>query len=107
MPWWTWIALGFFAAVVLAASVMALLALRTLGALQSVGDRLNAALEDLNAKTLELERRSERASRRVEEAEPHFDHLRRTMERFSVLTWALGDVLKTVGEMRSALLVRK
>jgi len=107
MPWWTWLALGFFALVVLGASVVALLALRSLSALQSVGERLSASLEDLNAKTLELERKSERASLRVEEVQPHVDHLRRTMERLSVLTWALGDVLKTVGEMRNALLVRK
>jgi predicted nuclease with TOPRIM domain len=100
-------ALGFFALVVFGASVIALLALRSLSALQSVGERLNDSLEDLNAKTLELEEKSERASRRIEEVQPHFDHLRQTMERFSVLTWALGDVLKTVGEMRSAFLVRK
>ena len=107
MPWWTWTALAFFALVVLAASVVALLALRSLSALQSVGERLAASLEDLNAKTLELERKSERAGRRVEEVQPHLDHLGRTMARFSVLTWALGDVLKTVSDMRTAVLVRK
>ena len=77
------------------------------GALQSVGERLIVALEDLAAKSEELERSAERASMRVESAEPHFDHLRATLDRFSVLTWALGDVAKTIGQLRSAVLVRK
>jgi hypothetical protein len=107
MPWWTWVALGIFVASLVAAGVIALLALRSLNRLQSVGERLTVALEDLAAKSEELERSAERASMRVESAEPHFDHLRVTLDRFSVLTWALGDVAKTVGQLRSAVLVRK
>ena len=107
MPWWTWVALAFFAAVVLAASIVALLALRSMSALQSVGERLQAAFEDLSTKSEALERRAEHASARVESAEPHFAHLRQTLDRFSVLTWAIEDVAKTVGELRSAVLIRK
>jgi hypothetical protein len=107
MPWWTWVALAFFASPIVAAGVIAMLTLRSLNALQAVGERLTAALEDLAAKGEELERRTELASRRVESAEAHFDHLRTTLDRFSVLTWALGDVAKAVGELRSAVLVRK
>jgi hypothetical protein len=107
MPWWTWVALGIFVASLVAAGVIALLALRSLNRLQSVGERLTVALEDLAAKSEELERSAERASMRVESAEPRFDHLRVTLDRFSVLTWALGDVAKTVGQLRSAVLVRK
>jgi hypothetical protein len=107
VPWWTWVALGFFAAVVLAASIVALLALRSMSALGDVCERLQAAFEDLDAKSQELERRAARASERVESAEPHFEHLRVTLDRFSVLTWAIGDMAKTVGRLRSGLLIQK
>ena len=107
MPWWTWVSLAFFAVIVLAASVVALLALRSLSRLQTVGERLQAAFEDLAVKSDELERRAARASSRVESAEPHFEHLRLTLDRFSVLTWAIGDVAKTIGRWRSAVLVHK
>jgi hypothetical protein len=107
MPWWTWVALGIFLASLVAAGVIGLLALRTLSALQSVGERLAVALEDLATKSEALQLRADRASMRAEAAEAHFDHLRTTLDRFSVLTWALGDVAKTVGELRSAVLVRK
>jgi site-specific recombinase len=107
MPWWTWVSLAFFAAVVLSASIVALLALRSMSRLQSVGERLEAAFEDLAEKSDALERRAARASVRVEDAEPHFERLRTTLDRFSVLTWAVDDMAKTVTRLRSALLVQK
>ena len=107
MPWWTWVSLAFFAAIVLAASVVALLALRSLSRLQTAGERLQAAFEDLSAKSEELERRAARASSRVECVEPHFEHLRASLDRFSVLTWAIGDMANTVSRLRNALLVQK
>jgi hypothetical protein len=107
MPWWTWVALAIFIASLVAAGVIALVALRTMAALQSVGERLAAALEELAAKSDDLERRAERMSLHAESAEPHFEHLRVTLDRFSVLTWALGDAAKTVGPLRSALIVQK
>jgi hypothetical protein len=33
--------------------------------------------------------------------------LRASLDRFSVLTWAIGDMTKTVSRLRSALLVHK
>ena len=107
MPWWTWVALGIFIASLIAASIIAVVALRTMAALQIVGERLATALEDLTAKSDALERRAEQMSLHVESAEPHFEHLRATLDRFAVLTWALGDAAKTVGKLRSALLVQK
>ena len=107
MPWWTWVALGIFVASLIAASVIGVLILRSMKALQVTSARLAAAMEDLAAKGEELERRAERAQARVEAAEPHFEHLKVTLDRFSVLTWALGDVAKTIGEVRSAVTVRK
>jgi hypothetical protein len=107
MPWWTWVALGIFVASLVAASVIGLAALRTMSALQSVGERLAVALEELAAKSDALERRAERMSVHVESAEPHFEHLRVTLDRFSVLTWAIGDMAKTVARLRAAVLVQK
>jgi hypothetical protein len=107
VPWWTWVALAFFVAVVIAASIVALLALRSMSALQSAGERLQVAFDDLAAKSEELERRAARASGGVDSAEPHFEHLRGTLDRFSVLTWAIGDMAKTVGRLRSGLLIQK
>ena len=107
MPWWTWVSLAFFAAVVLAASIAALLALRSMSRLQRTGELLQVAFEDLAEKSEELERRAARASVRVEAAEPHFEHLRASLDRFSVLTWAIGDMAKTVARLRATLLVQK
>ena len=107
MPWWTWVSLAFFASVVLAASIVALGALRAMTRLQAVGERLQVAFDDLALKSEELERRAARASSSVESAEPHFDHLRTTLNRFSVLTWAIGDMAKTVSRVRRNLLVQK
>jgi hypothetical protein len=107
MPWWTWVSLALFAAVVLAASVVALLALRSLSRLQTVGERLQVAFDDLALKSDELERRATAASSRAESVEPHFEHLRASLDRFSVLTWAIGDMAKTVSRLRSAMLVQK
>jgi len=107
MPWWTWVALGIFVCSLIAASVIGVLMLRSMKDLQSVSERIAAALEDLAAKGEELERRAQHAQARVDAAEPHFEHLRETVDRFSVLTWALGDVAKTIGELRSAVVVRK
>jgi outer membrane murein-binding lipoprotein Lpp len=107
MPWWTWVALGIFVASLVAASVIGILMLSSLKALQATSERLATALEDLSAKGEALERRAERAQTHVESAEPHFEHLKATLDRFSVLSWALGDVAKTIGALRSAVLVRK
>jgi hypothetical protein len=107
MPWWTWLSLAFFAVIVLAASIVTLLALRSMSRLQRTGELLQVAFEDLAEKSEELERRAARASTRVESAEPHFEHLRASLDRFSVLTWAIGDMAKTVARLRGALLVQK
>ena len=107
MPWWTWVSLAFFAGVVLTASIVALVALRSVSRLQTVGERLQVAFDDLALKSEELERRAARASMRVESTEPHFEHLRTSLDRFSVLTWAIGDMAKTVGKLRSAVLLQK
>ncbi|HEY7004155.1 MAG TPA: hypothetical protein VH281_07725 [Gaiellaceae bacterium] len=107
MPWWTWVALGIFVASLVAASIIGLLVLRSLKTLQGTSERLAKALEELAEKGEALERRSAEMSAHVEAAEPHFEHLKVTLDRFSVLTWALGDVAETIGELRRTLVVRK
>jgi hypothetical protein len=107
MPWWTWVALGFFAAVLVVGGVYAFLLARSLRVLGATGERVAAALEEVAAKGEALERRSAEVEARRAAAQAHFDHLSTTLGRFSVLTWAMGDVAKTVAEVRSALLVRK
>ncbi|MEO8290930.1 MAG: hypothetical protein ABI649_08065 [Gaiellaceae bacterium] len=107
MPWWTWMALGFFLAVLVVAAVYGLVLARSMRVFAVTGERVTVALEELAAKGEALERRSAEVEARREAAQAHFDHLNATLERFSVLTWAIGDVAKTVTEVRSALIVRK
>jgi hypothetical protein len=107
MPWWTWIALGFFVAVLVVGAVYTLLLMRSLRVLEAASERVATALEELAVKSEALERRSAEVEARREAALAHFEHLNATLERFSVLTWAIGDVARTVSGVRAALLVRK
>jgi hypothetical protein len=107
MPWWSWIALAFFAVVVTGGAAVAVLAVLRLRRLGATGDRVALALADLTRKTDELERRSERANQRAELVERKVAQLNASMERLSVLTWAAGDVARTISHMRSAVTLRK
>jgi hypothetical protein len=107
VPWWTWIALGFFVAVLVGGAVYSFVVLRSLRLLEATGERVAAALEELAAKGEALERRNAEVQARREATLAHLEHLSETLERFSVLTWAVGDVARTVSGMREALLVRK
>jgi serine/threonine protein phosphatase PrpC len=107
MPWWTWIALVFFAVVVAGGTAIALTALLRMRRLGATGDSVALALADLTHKTEELERRLDHANERAELVERKIAELNASMERLSVLTWALGDVAKTVSYVRSAVMLRK
>jgi hypothetical protein len=107
MPWWTWIALGFFVVAVTAGGAITLLDLLRMRRLSRTGDRVAIALDDLTRKTHELERRLEEANARADLVERKVAHLKDSMERLSVLTWALGDVAKTVSHLRGAVTLRK
>ena len=100
-------ALGFFAAVLVVTAVYGLVLARSMRVFAVTGDQVAAALEELAAKAETRERRSAEVEARREAAQAHFEHLNATLARFSVLTWAIGDVAKTVTEVRRALLVRK
>jgi predicted RNase H-like nuclease (RuvC/YqgF family) len=104
MPWWTWIALGFFAAVVAAMVVFAALVFVRLKRLRGRGDILQAELEALAGKAEHLEDRLERTEERAERARRSLERLDASLERLSVLTWALGDARRAVTQLRSGLL---
>jgi uncharacterized protein YoxC len=107
MPWWTWIALGFFIVVILLGATVTFLSLRQMRRLQRTGADVAGALDGVTQKTEELERRLEHASERAEMVEKRLDRLSESLERLSVLTWALGDVGKAISQLRSAILLKK
>ena len=107
MPWWTWAALVFFSLAVLAGSAVVLIAFLGMRRLEQTGAQLEAALEDLSRRSEELEARLEHANERAELVERRLAHLDASLERLSVLTWALGDVSKAISQVRSAVLLRK
>jgi hypothetical protein len=107
MPWWTWVALGFFVLVVAAGAAIVLLALLQMRRVRTTGVELAGALDDLTRRTEDLERRLERAAERAELVERRMARLQGSMERLSVLTWALGDVGRTISQVRGAVTLRK
>jgi hypothetical protein len=107
VPWWTWIALGFFVAVVAAGALVVVTTLLRVRRARGTGDDVATALDDLTRKTEELEARLEHAADRAEFVEVKIERLQASLERLSVLTWALGDVGKTISQVRSAVIPRK
>ncbi|MGH3051758.1 MAG: hypothetical protein ACRDM8_02225 [Gaiellaceae bacterium] len=104
MPWWTWVAIGFFTAVVAALIAFSALVFVRLKSLRDRGDILQAELEALAGKTELLEDRLERAEERAERARRSIERLEASLQRLSVLTWALGDARRAVTQLRSGLL---
>ena len=107
MPWWTWAALVFFVLVVATGAAVTVLSLIRMRRLSATGDQVVLALDDLTRRTEELERRLGHAQEQAELVERKVAKLNASMERLSVLTWALGDVAKTVSDVRSAVTLRK
>jgi hypothetical protein len=107
MPWWTWAALGLFVVVVTLGAAVVLVALTTFRRLAATGEDLIRSLEEVAAKTEELDRRLEHAERRAELVDRNITKLNASLERLSVLTWAAGDVAKTVAQVRRAVTLRK
>lgn len=104
MPWWTWVALAFFCAVVAAGSVFAVLAFVGLRRLRARGESLQLAVEGLAATAERLEERMARSEERAEEARRRFERLDASLQRLSVLTWALGDARRAVSQIRAGFL---
>jgi SMC interacting uncharacterized protein involved in chromosome segregation len=107
MPWWTWAALGLFIVVVAVGAFVAVAAMLTFRRLAATGEELTRALENLATKTEELDRRVAHAEERAELVERKIANLNASLERLSVLTWAIGDVSNTVSQIRKAVILRK
>ena len=107
MPWWTWAALAFFVLVVATSAAVAVLSLLRMRRLNVTGERVAVALDDLTRKTEDLERRLDQAQEQAELVDRKVAKLNASIEQLSVLTWALGDVAKTVSQVRSAVTLRK
>jgi uncharacterized protein YoxC len=107
MPWWTWAALALFVVVVAIGAAVSLAAMATFRRLAATGEQLTRALADLTAKTEELDQRLAHAEQRGELVERKIAELNASLERLSVLTWAVGDVAKTVSQVRRAVTLRK
>jgi chromosome segregation ATPase len=84
-----------------------LVALLGMRRLEETGSRIEAALADLTRKSEELEERLDEANERAELVARKLAQLEASMERLSVLTWALGDVSKAISGVRNAVTLRK
>jgi hypothetical protein len=104
MPWWTWVALGIFAAVLVAIVAFSAFVFVRLKRLRDRGDIVQAELDALAGKAERLEDRLERAEERAERARRSVERLDASLQRLSVLTWALGDARRAVTQLRSGLL---
>jgi hypothetical protein len=102
VPWWTLAALVFLGCVLISATIVGLLWFRRLRALQRLGEGVAASLETLATKAEALEERMADTQERVEAAEQSVEVLRHSLERFSVLTWALGDTRRSLAQLRTA-----
>jgi hypothetical protein len=107
MPWWTWIALVFFFTVIAASGVVTFISLRRMRDLEATGNEVVRALDEVTSKAQALAARLEHANERAELLERRMAHLQVSLERLSVLAWAIGDVGKTIAELRRTVTLRK
>ena len=105
MPWWTWIALGFFGIVLVATIAVAFVGIRRLRSAQASAEAMMVAFEGLTAKAEQLEERAAAVEERRARVEEHFARLARSRERLGVLTWALRDATRELTGLRN--LMRK
>jgi predicted RNase H-like nuclease (RuvC/YqgF family) len=104
MPWWTWLALGFFALALVAAGIFAVYAIGNVRRAQTVAERLQTRVDELARTAEQIERRLADAQARAEELERERARLEVSLDRLSVLTWALSDARKSVTRLRRAYL---
>jgi predicted RNase H-like nuclease (RuvC/YqgF family) len=104
MPWWTWLALGFFALALVATGIFAVYALGKVRRAQALAAGLQARVDDLASTAERIERRLAHAQARAEELERERARLEGSLERLSVLTWALSDARKSVTRLRRSYL---
>jgi hypothetical protein len=91
MPWWTWLALGFFALAVVATAIFAAFAIRRIMPLAAASERIQSRLDELAVEAEALNVRVAHTQERVAEAERARAQLEGSLERLSVLTRSLQD----------------
>ena len=104
MPWWTWLALGVLALALVATAIFAVYAIGKVRRAQAVAERLRARVDDLARSAEEVERRLTHAQARAAELEHERARLEGSLDRLSVLSWALSDARKGVTRLRRAYL---
>ena len=104
MPWWTWAALGVFVLALVATVAVAGFAFGRLRGARALAEELQARLDELARSAEELERRVEHAQVRAEDVQRSRARLQGSLDRLSVLTWALSDARKSVTHVREAYL---
>jgi uncharacterized membrane-anchored protein YhcB (DUF1043 family) len=103
VPWWTAAALALFAGVLLVAAIVAaVLVTRTLREVARTRVVVSGALENLASAVDRLEQRLARVSERSAEVERHVEALNRSLEKLSIVKWALGDAGRTYRRLRGA-----
>ena len=100
MPWWSWLALGVFALALVATGIFAVYALGKIRRAQALAVRLQARVDDLARTAEQIERRLAHAQARAEELERERARVEVSLDRLSVLTWALADARKSVTRLR-------
>jgi predicted nuclease with TOPRIM domain len=103
MPWWTWIAIAFFAAAFVIGVGVAVAGIRRLRELQSRAEAMTAAFEELMAKAEALEQRAMTVEENRARLESHLARLGRSREKLGVLTWALRDATRDLTSFRKTL----
>jgi hypothetical protein len=93
MPWWTWLTVGFFLAVVVGGAIgSAVWALRLWGAVRSLGGSATSVLADLERTAAEVERRAASLANRSEELENSLGRLAESHRRLAVLTREVEEI---------------
>ena len=100
MPWWTWLALGVFALAVVATGIFTAYAFGRIRRAQGMAGQLRARVDDLARTAEEVERRLAHTQARAEELERDRARVEMSLDRLSVLTWALSDARKSVTRLR-------
>jgi septal ring factor EnvC (AmiA/AmiB activator) len=100
MPWWTWLALGVFALALVATGIFAVSALGKVKRAQALAEDLRMRVDELARTAAEVERRLAQAQARAEELERERARVEASLERLSVLIWALSDARKSVTRLR-------
>jgi hypothetical protein len=101
VPWWAIVCCGAFGAVVLAASIVSLVAtLRMLRTLGRFGRTLEAVAVELEPKTEGVSVRVEAAAANGERLRDAIERMQESRRRLEVLLWALEDVRRLLGAYR-------